>query len=88
MADIERVRREIYIMKFVRHPNVIQLYELIETESYVMMVMEYMERGELFQHIVRSKVLEEGEACAYFHQLINAIEYIHKLKFAHRDIKL
>lgn len=86
-ADIERVSREIHIMKFVRHPNVVQLYDLIETPKYLMLVMEYGESGDLFQHIIKHKRLSENEACMYYHQLINAVEYIHKLKFVHRDIK-
>lgn len=44
-------------MKLVRHPNVIQLYDLIETPKYLMLVMEHVESGELFQHIVKNKRL-------------------------------
>ena len=39
--DIERISREIKILKKVRHPNIIQLYEIIETESELFLIMEY-----------------------------------------------
>lgn len=49
--DKLRVRREIEILKTVRHPNIVQLYEVIETEKYHFMVMEYVENGELADYI-------------------------------------
>lgn len=49
--DKVRVKREIEILKKVRHPNIVQLYEVIETEKYHFMVMEYVERGELADYI-------------------------------------
>ena len=50
--DIERISREIKILKKVRHPNVIQLYEIIETETELYLIMEYCISGELFEYIV------------------------------------
>ena len=50
--DIERISREIKILKKVRHPNIIQLYEIIETESELFLIMEYCQNGELFDYIV------------------------------------
>lgn len=74
-------------MKLVRHPSIVQLYELIETPKYLMLVMEYAEEGELFTRIVRNKRLEEAEACRLYGQLTDAIYYCHRLKVVHRDIK-
>ena len=50
--------------------------------------MEYMERGELFDYIVKKKRMEEDEACKVFEQIISGIEYTHKLRIVHRDLKL
>ncbi len=50
--DVERITREIKILKKVRHPNVIQLYEIIETESELYLIMEFCSSGELFDYIV------------------------------------
>lgn len=56
-ADVERVTREIHILKIVRHPNVIQLYEIIETNRQLFLIMEYASGGELFDYIVKKKRL-------------------------------
>lgn len=55
VADVERVSREIHILKLIRHPNIVQLYEIIETPKQLFLVMEYMEKGELFDYIVENK---------------------------------
>jgi 5'-AMP-activated protein kinase catalytic alpha subunit len=49
--------------------------------------MEFVENGELFDYIVKNKRLKEQDACKMYHQLINGIEYIHKLNIVHRDLK-
>jgi 5'-AMP-activated protein kinase catalytic alpha subunit len=75
--DVERITREIKILKKVRHPNVIQLYEIIETEKELYMIMEYCNGGELFDYIVRHTRLSEKQACKFYLELISGIEYIH-----------
>ncbi len=73
VADVERVSREIHILKLIRHPNIVQLYEIIETPKQLFLVMEFMERGELFDHIVKNTRIPEQEAARMFHQLISGI---------------
>ena len=85
--DVERITREIKILKKVRHPNVIQLYEIIETEKELYMVMEYASGGELFDFIVRHTRLSEKQACKFYLELISGIEYIHQSGVCHRDLK-
>jgi 5'-AMP-activated protein kinase catalytic alpha subunit len=53
VADVERVAREIHILKIVRHPQVVQLYEIIETQKKLYLIMEYASKGELFDYIVQ-----------------------------------
>ena len=48
-ADVERVTREIHILKIMRHPHIIQLYEIIETPKQLYLIMEMAENGELFK---------------------------------------
>ena len=86
-GDRERISREIHILKIIRHPNIVQLYEIFEDEEKLYLIMEYMPNGELFDHIVKSKKLKENEASRFFQQIIEGIEYIHKLKIVHRDLK-
>ncbi|CAD8067257.1 unnamed protein product [Paramecium primaurelia] len=87
VADVERVSREIHILKLIRHKHVIQLYEIIETKKYIFLVMEFCDGGELFDYIVKHQKLSEIEACKFIQELISGIEYIHKLNIVHRDLK-
>jgi 5'-AMP-activated protein kinase catalytic alpha subunit len=86
-ADRERVSREIYILKTVRHPNIIQLYEIIETSKQLYLIMEYANGGELFDYIVSHQRVNEPEACKFFQQILSGVEYLHKLNIVHRDLK-
>ena len=53
VADAERVQREIHILKVVHHPHVVHLYEIIETQKKLYLIMEYASGGELFDYIVK-----------------------------------
>lgn len=79
--------REIHILKIVRHPNIVQLYEIIETSKQLFLIMEYASGGELFEYIVKKRRLQDSEACRFFHQILAGIEYLHKIKVCHRDLK-
>ena len=92
VADVERVSREIHLLKLIRHPNIIQLYEvfpkqILETPTRLYLIMEYSSSGELFDYIVKKNKLKEQDACRLFQQIIAGIEYIHKLNVVHRDLK-
>ena len=85
--DKQRIEKEIEILKKLRHPNIVRLYSIIETEKQILLITEYIKGQELFQYILLKKKLSEEEACFYFSQIVSGIEYLHKLKIAHRDIK-
>ena len=85
--DKKRLEREINILKKIHHPNIVKLFCVIETERQIFIVMEYIKGNELFQYIVLKRKLEEEEACYFFLQIINCIDYLHKLKITHRDLK-
>lgn len=87
VSDVERVAREIHILKIVRHPHVVQLYETIETSKELYLIMEYARGGELFEYIVNRKRVKERDAARFFHHIISGIEYLHKLGVCHRDLK-
>ena len=65
-VDVERVSREIKILKLARHPNIIQLYEIIETPRQLYLITEYVPGGELFDYIVKHQRLSEHEACKFY----------------------
>lgn len=83
---MDQIKREISIMRIVRHPNVLQLFEVMATRSKIYFVLEYAKGGELFNKIAKGKLSEEG-ARKYFHQLITAVDYCHSRGVYHRDLK-
>ena len=85
--DKIRIDREIKVLKNLRHPNIVHLYSVIQTEEKIYLIMEYVKGKELFDYIVMKKKLSESEACCFYQQIISGIEYLHKIKYVHRDIK-
>ncbi|SCV02992.1 LANO_0G01486g1_1 [Lachancea nothofagi CBS 11611] len=81
------IEREIIIMKLLNHPNVLRLYDVWETNSSLYMVLEYVEKGELFNLLVERGPLPENEAIRFFRQIIIGISYCHALGIVHRDLK-
>ncbi|XP_004500345.1 CBL-interacting protein kinase 18 [Cicer arietinum] len=82
----DRIKREISVMKLARHPNIIQLFEVMATKSKIFFVIEYAKGGELFNKVAKGKLKEEV-AHKYFKQLINAVDFCHSRGVYHRDIK-
>jgi tRNA A-37 threonylcarbamoyl transferase component Bud32 len=86
-ADVERVSREIAILKKVNHDQVIRLFEVIDTPQAIYLIMEFCEGGELFDYIVKHTRIKESVAVRFFHQIIDGIDYLHKVNVIHRDLK-
>ncbi|CAN1243408.1 CBL-interacting serine/threonine-protein kinase 25 [Linum perenne] len=76
----------ISVMHLVRHPNVVQLKEVMATKSKIFFVMEYVRGGELFAKVARGR-LKEDSARKYFQQLISAVDFCHSRGVSHRDLK-
>lgn len=87
VADVERVAREIHILKLIRHPHIVQLYEIIETPRQLYLIMDYANGGELFDYIVANVRVKEREACKFFHQIVSGVDAIHDSGVVHRDLK-
>ena len=85
--DIQRLKKEIKILKSIRHKNIIQLFDIMESKTNLYFVIEYCKGGELFDYIVKNRRLKEPEACVFFQQIINGVEYLHKQGIIHRDLK-
>ncbi|KAL1370237.1 hypothetical protein HN51_000526 [Arachis hypogaea] len=82
----EQITREISVMRRARHPNIIQLFEVMATKTKIYFVIEIAKGGELFDKVSKGK-LKEDVAHKYFRQLINAVDYCHSRGVYHRDIK-
>ncbi|RDX84263.1 CBL-interacting serine/threonine-protein kinase 10, partial [Mucuna pruriens] len=85
-GQVEQIRREISVMRLARHPNIIQLFEVMANKSKIYFVLEYAKGGELFNKVAKGK-LKEDVAHKYFKQLINAVDFCHSRGVFHRDIK-
>ncbi|KAL6518720.1 CBL-interacting serine/threonine-protein kinase 3 [Orobanche hederae] len=83
----EQIRREIATMKLIKHPNVVQLHEVMASKTKIFIVLEFITGGELFDKIVNIGRMKEDEARKYFQQLINAVDYCHSRGVFHRDLK-
>ena len=78
---------EIEIISRLDHKNIIHVEKILEDSKNYYIIMEYCEKGELFDYIVNKERLNPAEASLFFYQLINGVEYIHQQGFAHRDLK-
>ncbi|CAK9134974.1 unnamed protein product [Ilex paraguariensis] len=84
---VEQIKREISIMKLVRHPYVVRLHEVIASRTKIYIILEFITGGELFDKIVHHGRLSEAEARRYFQQLIDGVDYCHSKGVYHRDLK-
>ncbi|XP_038900576.1 CBL-interacting serine/threonine-protein kinase 3 isoform X2 [Benincasa hispida] len=83
----EQIKREIATMKLIKHPHVVQLFEVMGSKTKIFIVLEFVTGGELFDKIVNHGRMSENEARRYFQQLINAVDYCHSRGVYHRDLK-
>eukprot|EP00123_Amoebidium_parasiticum_P008600 comp18910_c0_seq1/m.21055 comp18910_c0_seq1/g.21055 ORF comp18910_c0_seq1/g.21055 comp18910_c0_seq1/m.21055 type:complete len:624 (-) comp18910_c0_seq1:444-2315(-) len=82
-----KVEREIAILKLIKHPHVLSLYDVYESDHNLYLVLEYVEGGELFDYLAKKGKLTLDETLVFFQQIISAIDYCHHHFICHRDLK-
>ncbi|XP_078109777.1 SNF-related serine/threonine-protein kinase [Sander vitreus] len=80
--------QEVRCMKLVQHPNIVRLYEVIDTQTKLYLILELGDGGDMFDYIMKHEEgLNEELAKKYFAQIVHAISYCHRLHVVHRDLK-
>ncbi|KAJ9090318.1 MAPK-activated protein kinase Srk1 [Entomophthora muscae] len=82
------IHKEVTILRACNHPNIVSLYEFIETPQHYFLVIELVSGGEIFNEIISHVYFSEPMACHIINQVAAGIAYLHKSQgVVHRDIK-
>ncbi|KAK3038027.1 hypothetical protein RJ639_032006, partial [Escallonia herrerae] len=84
---VDQIKREISIMKIVRHPYIVKLHEVLASCTKIYIIQEFVTGGELFDKIVHQGRLSENASRRYFQQLLDAVAHCHRKGVYHRDLK-
>ena len=82
-----QIKKEISIMKMVKHKYIVGMIEVLASKTKIFIVLDLVTGGELFDKIVSVGKLTEEQAFFWFEQLVEGVEYCHKLGVCHRDLK-
>ncbi|KAM7062039.1 uncharacterized protein M8220_001981 [Acridotheres tristis] len=85
---LKNMKREPRIHQMIKHPNIVRLYETLETDNSYYMVMELCLGGDLLDRICDKKRLVEPEVRRYTRQILSAVEHLHCQGIVHRDLKI
>ncbi|TRY89248.1 hypothetical protein DNTS_022904 [Danionella cerebrum] len=86
-TNLEKIYREVQIMKLLNHPHIIKLYQVMETKDMLYIVTEYAKNGEMFDYLTSNGRMSEDEARKKFWQILAAVDYCHRHHIVHRDLK-
>ncbi|KAK9870851.1 hypothetical protein WA026_009814 [Henosepilachna vigintioctopunctata] len=86
-SNLQKVYREVDIMKRLDHPHIVKLYQVMETKNMIYLVSEYASQGEIFEYIAKYGRMSEDQARLKFWQILSAVEYCHNRNIVHRDLK-
>ncbi|KAG9261744.1 death-associated protein kinase 1 [Astyanax mexicanus] len=81
------IEREVSILKEIKHPNVITLHDVFENKHEVILILELVAGGELFDFLAEKESLSEEEATEFLKQILDGVNYLHSKHIAHFDLK-
>ncbi|XP_076061664.1 death-associated protein kinase 1-like isoform X2 [Oratosquilla oratoria] len=84
---VEQIAQEIEVLRELKHSNIISLHEVYDNGQYVILVLELVRGGELFEYISECEKLSEEEASSFLRQILLGLEHMHMCKIAHLDLK-
>ncbi|KAF7212226.1 death-associated protein kinase 3 [Nothobranchius furzeri] len=83
----EEIEREVTILQRVQHQNIVTLREVYENRTDVVLILELVSGGELFDFLAQKESLSEEEATQFIKQILEGVNYLHARKIAHFDLK-
>uniref|UniRef100_A0A8C7E673 Death-associated protein kinase 2 n=1 Tax=Naja naja TaxID=35670 RepID=A0A8C7E673_NAJNA len=83
----EEIEREVNILQQMLHSNIIQLHQVYENKTDVVLILELVSGGELFDFLAQKESLSEEEATQFIKQILDGVNYLHTKKIAHFDLK-
>ena len=86
--NMKKIKYETNLMKKLNHPNITKILELFEDKEYILIIMEYINGGNLFSFLKKHRKVSEKTAKLLYRQIILGIKYMHQQGIVHRDIKL
>ena len=86
MEDLLLIKRQIEILKIIKHRNILTLYEIFESHDFIFLVMEYIPGKNMCEMIITKRRFREEEAQKIFVQMVDALYYLHKMNICHRNI--
>lgn len=84
----KQLKREIAIMRLIKHPRVVQFYEVLASKTKIYLVLELVKGGELFDLLVKERGFGENKARVFFRQLVEGVACCHEQGICHRDLKV
>ncbi|XP_053740857.1 death-associated protein kinase 2 isoform X2 [Synchiropus splendidus] len=83
----EEIVREVEVLQQLQHPNVVALHDVYENRTDVVLILELVSGGELFDFLAQKESLSEEEATQFIKQILDGVEYLHQKSIAHFDLK-
>ncbi|XP_073442407.1 death-associated protein kinase 3-like isoform X2 [Dendrobates tinctorius] len=83
----EEIEREVDILREIQHPNIITLHDVFENRTDVVLILELVSGGELFDFLAQKESLSEEEATMFLKQILDGVHYLHHRSIAHFDLK-
>ncbi|KAJ6235605.1 protein kinase [Anaeramoeba flamelloides] len=85
--QLSLIRREITIQKLLKHPNVLEIFQVYEQQDKLFLILEYVSHGELFDYIIKCGKVPTNQTRKFFQQIIYGLEHLHSFSISHRDLK-
>lgn len=83
----EDIVREISILKELQHPNIISLHEVFESTTEMVLVLELVTGGELFDYLAEKDCVTEEVAAPFTMQILEGLKHMHEKSICHLDLK-